>query len=165
MRMDHHQLVSEWNHRQPLDRHLNKASESIRHMGYLTETWGKTFQQLANEPLEQPAPDLLHALRDQLIPNEAADLAAQLPMLLRGLYFEGYRPAVTPDHVRNREQFLQRVARDLVPGADPPADQACSAVFAAIQRHVTAGEVKDVCNMLPKHIRSLWPAQQQTGQA
>lgn len=108
----------------------------------------------------------LHALRDQLIPTEAADLAAQLPMLLRGLYFEGYRPAVAPDHVRNREQFLQRVARDLVPGADPPADQACSAVFAAIQRHVTAGEIKDVCNMLPKHIRTLWPGQQQQiGQA
>ena len=79
MRMDHHQLVSEWNHRQPLDRHLNKASESIRHMGYLTETWGKTFQQLANEPLEQPAPDLLHALRDQsLISSGHYDAAERI---------------------------------------------------------------------------------------
>jgi uncharacterized protein (DUF2267 family) len=86
-------------------------------------------------------------------------------MLLRGLYFEGYRPSDAPDHVRSREQFLQRVARELVPNADPPPDQAASAVFAAIQRHVTAGEIKDVCNMLPKHIRSLWPTQQQTGQA
>lgn len=142
----------------PFAQTLNKSDE-----------WMRDIRQELGTPSPESAyratRGTLHALRDQLIANEAADLAAQLPMLLRGLYFEGYRPSQIPDHVRSREEFLQRVARDLVPGADPPADRACAAVFAAIQRHVTAGEVKDVCQMLPKHIRSLWPGQQKTGEA
>ena len=34
----------------------------------------------------------LHALRDRLTVEEAAHLAAQLPMLIRGLYYEGGTP-------------------------------------------------------------------------
>jgi uncharacterized protein (DUF2267 family) len=34
---------------------------------------------------------VLHALRDRLTVEEASDLAAQLPMLIRGLYYETRR--------------------------------------------------------------------------
>jgi uncharacterized protein (DUF2267 family) len=102
----------------------------------------------------------LHALRDQLIPTEASDLAAQLPMLIRGLYFEGYRPTEAPDRIRSCEVFLDRVSRELVASNDPDPAEAAQAIFSVIQNHVTAGEVRDVVGMLPAEIQCLWPVAQ-----
>src|SRR5918999_2423916 len=50
----------------------------------------------------------LHALRDELVPDEAVHLAAQLPMLVRGFYYEGWDPSRTPVKDRDREDFLER---------------------------------------------------------
>lgn len=48
----------------------------------------------------------LHALRDRLGVNEAAQLAAQLPLLVRGLFYEGWHPASTPVRLRRPEEIL-----------------------------------------------------------
>ena len=55
----------------------------------------------------------LHALRDRLPVDEAAHLAAQLPLVIRGVYFEGWRPAGKPDKVRDAQEFLGHVRREL----------------------------------------------------
>jgi uncharacterized protein (DUF2267 family) len=52
---------------------------------------------------------VLHALRDRLSPNEASDLAAQLPTYLRGVFYEGWKPANKPEKF-NLDEFLNRVA-------------------------------------------------------
>jgi uncharacterized protein (DUF2267 family) len=123
--------------------------------------WMAELRQEMNGSDAQPAyralRGTLHALRDQLIATEAANLAAQLPMLIRGLYYEGYRPIDAPDRVRSCELFLRRVERELVPAVDPEPADAAQAVFELIQSHVTAGEVRDVLGMLPAEIKCLWP--------
>src|SRR5262245_18543638 len=48
----------------------------------------------------------LHALRDRLTVEEVAQLGAQLPMLIRGFYYEGWNPTGKPLRVRHAEQFL-----------------------------------------------------------
>ena len=45
----------------------------------------------------------LHALRDRLPVNEAVALGAQLPMLVRGFYYEGWHPHDKPTKERKKE--------------------------------------------------------------
>ena len=99
---------------------------------------------------------VLHALRDRLTAAEAADLAAQLPMLIRGVYYEGWRPAAVPHRERTEEQFLDHIRAELR-NADVDAAQAVRAVFALLERKITAGEIEDVRLVLPEAIRALWP--------
>lgn len=99
---------------------------------------------------------VLHALRDQLTVEEAVDLAAQLPMLVRGFYYEGWHPNGKSPKQKRKEEFLSHIAsafRD-DPGID--AEQIAQAVFQLLDKHVSAGEIRDVKNILPKEIRTLW---------
>src|ERR1041385_5847473 len=79
---------------------------------------------------------VLHALRDSLKVNEAADLGAQLPGLLRGAYYEQWHPAATPVKERSIDQFLNRVnasfKRD--PLTNPPL--AVMAVFQLLSKKI-----------------------------
>lgn len=100
---------------------------------------------------------VLHALRDRLTVAEASDLAAQLPMLLRGMYYESWQPGHTPVRDRTKEQFLKHVV-DAFPGdfsLDP--EELVRAVFVVLGCHVSKGELDDVKAILPKAIRHLWP--------
>jgi uncharacterized protein (DUF2267 family) len=96
----------------------------------------------------------LHALRDRLTVDEAAQLAAQLPLLVRGVYYENWRPAATPLKERHVEQFLAHVQREL-PNDDP--EVVVRAVFSVVAGYVTKGEIEDVYWMLPEGVRDLWP--------
>jgi uncharacterized protein (DUF2267 family) len=100
---------------------------------------------------------VLHALRDHLQVNEAADLGAQLPILVRGVYYEQWRPARTPVTERGLQSFLDRIEASFKPDPIDDAAKAASAVFALLSDKVSAGEIDDVRNALPKAIRALWP--------
>lgn len=101
---------------------------------------------------------VLHALRDRLQADEAVHLGAQLPMLVRGFYYEGWRPSETPKKERHREQFLEHV-REAFPRDEEEIDseRVARAVFAVLARRVTEGEIGDVKGMLPEEVRELWP--------
>jgi uncharacterized protein (DUF2267 family) len=99
---------------------------------------------------------VLHALRDRLSIDEAAHLGAQLPLLVRGIYFDQWRPAGKPDRVRSLDEFLARVSAELR-DIRPVNAEAARAVFRTIGLHVTEGEVAQVRGQLPEEIRRLWP--------
>jgi uncharacterized protein (DUF2267 family) len=88
--------------------------------------------------------------------QEAFDLAAQLPTMIRGIYFEAYRPARQHEKVRDRQQFLDGVAARLQPHRIPP-DAAVRAVFATLASRCGSGEIADVIDQLPSDIKALWP--------
>jgi len=98
----------------------------------------------------------LFALRDRLPVDEVFDLSAQLPMLVRGIYFEAYHPRGKPEKL-DRDEFLERVVAELQAGGGANPETAVRAVFTAINRHVTTGEVVQVRAALPADLRDLWP--------
>ncbi len=99
----------------------------------------------------------LHAFRDSLPRDEAIHIGAQLPPLLRGLYYDGWHPSVRSSG-RSRTAFLERiheaVHRD--PGID--AEQVARGLFAVLAARLSPGECEDARAATPKWLRPLWPS-------
>ncbi len=101
---------------------------------------------------------VLHALRDRLTVAEVADLGAQLPLVIRGLYYESWVPSGKPVRVRTKEEFLAQIEAACRGHAETFPESVAWAVFKLLGRHVSAGELSDVKHVLPESIRTLWPA-------
>jgi uncharacterized protein (DUF2267 family) len=99
---------------------------------------------------------VLHALRDRLPPHEVLHLGAQLPMLVRGIFYEGWRLESGPGLARTRGEFLGAVVVE-AGGANLGPEHAARAVFKVLRDRISAGEIDDVRSALPAGVRELWP--------
>ncbi len=99
----------------------------------------------------------LHALRDRLPPELAVHLGAQLPMLVRGFYYEEWHPAGTPTRERHVEDFLAKVGAAFV--KDPPEnlEAVVEAVLEVLSARIDPGQVSKVIHALPPELRALFP--------
>ncbi len=100
---------------------------------------------------------VLHALRDRLQLNEAVSLGAQLPELLRGAYYEQWRPAKHPAKPRSKQEFLDQVNQSFQRDPLEHPGQAVMAVFEPVSKKLTGSEIKDISYTLSEDIRTLWP--------
>ncbi|HMN28831.1 MAG TPA: DUF2267 domain-containing protein, partial [Caldilineaceae bacterium] len=73
----------------------------------IAEQMGNPNRQLAYHALR----GVLFALRDRLTVEEVFDLSAQLPLLIRGLFFEGYQVNGKPQKY-HADEFLARVEHE-----------------------------------------------------
>jgi len=97
---------------------------------------------------------VLHTLRDRLPVEEVADLGAQLPILIRGLYYEGWHPSGKPLK-QKREDFLAHIGAAFKDSPEVPPEGVAWGVFKVLQKHVTSGEIRDIKSSLPAALRSL----------
>ncbi|MFN3514438.1 MAG: DUF2267 domain-containing protein [Phenylobacterium sp.] len=104
---------------------------------------------------------VLHVLRDRLPPEAVLGLSAQLPMLLRGLYLEGWRSADGPSDLRSLQDFADAVAERLPPAFPRQPNEAAEAVFAALAARLDPGEVRKIIEHLPTPLRRAWPTEHQ----
>jgi uncharacterized protein (DUF2267 family) len=105
---------------------------------------------------------VLQTLRDRLTVDDAVHLGAQLPMLVRGFYYEGWHPAGRPYRERSREQFLEHVEERMRGREHLEAERVTRAVFRLLDERVTAGEIEQVKHALPEPVRDLWPTEDST---
>jgi uncharacterized protein (DUF2267 family) len=102
---------------------------------------------------------VLHTVRDRLTAEEVAHLGSQLPMIVRGFYFEGWRPALAPNDFSTIEAFLERVRSCLGTGTamDVNLREATLETLRFLADHVDSGEMRHVVNQMPAEIKTLFP--------
>lgn len=102
---------------------------------------------------------VMHALRDRLPVATVASLGAQLPMLVRGIYYEGWHPTVDgkpASGVHNPEEFFALVDRELSRHPNIQPEIAVRAVFTVLARHLDPSETEKVIHVLPRRLQELW---------
>lgn len=97
---------------------------------------------------------ILHALRDRLTVEQSAHLAAELPILLKGVFYDGWHPANLPIKM-NREEFVAYVTRNFQFQVEGGHEELIRVIVKAIFRMIGLGEAEKVYHSLPKDIRQL----------
>ncbi len=100
---------------------------------------------------------VLRALRDRLQVGLSAHLSAELPLLVRGLYYDQWRPSEEKLKQRSLAEFLEHVSDGLVDTKPIGSVEASRTVFAVLNRHIERGQIEKVRQALPAEIRDLWP--------
>ncbi len=117
----------------------------------IAESLGSKDQQLAYLALRA----VLQALRDRLPIEVAAKFGAQLPLLIRGIYYEGWVPGHTPLKIHHLNDFLVLVASYLGNSQlFPHAELITKNVFKVMSNHLSEGEMEHLKNVLPQPIAS-----------
>jgi uncharacterized protein (DUF2267 family) len=102
---------------------------------------------------------VLHALRDHLSVPDAVYVGEQLPMLIRGAYFEHWDPSGKPLPLRSRDEFFSGLSGSLARDGEntASAETVTRAVFRLLDRKATDGEIADLQAILPPPVIDLWP--------
>ncbi len=98
---------------------------------------------------------VLQTLRDRLTVAEAVDLSAQLPMLVRGIYFEGWKPSRVPVKM-NREKFFAEVEKKMEYELAYLTPDLVHGVMVALRRYISEGELEEIRDNLPKDLSNIF---------
>lgn len=102
---------------------------------------------------------VLHVLRDRLTLDEAVALGAQLPLLVRGAYYEGWSPTQKPERIKHEAQFIERVAEQMRGYEDVvDVEEMTRVVLDTLTEHVSVGEADHLARILPREISQLLQA-------
>jgi uncharacterized protein (DUF2267 family) len=99
---------------------------------------------------------VLRKLRDRLPIGLAAHLGAQLPILIRGIYYDQFEPGKLPTACDSHEEFVAEVAEWLTDIRPVDPDAAVRSVFKVLSHHVDPGQITKVREALPKSLRQTW---------
>jgi uncharacterized protein (DUF2267 family) len=119
-----------------------------------------------NEIMDELGPDrqvawkvlstVLHKLRDRLPIGLAAHLGSQLPLLVRGAYYDQFEPAKLPTECNTAEEFKAEVAEWLTDTRPVDPDAAIRSVFGLLSRHLAEGQIAKIHGALPKGLKQVW---------
>lgn len=99
----------------------------------------------------------LQTLRDRVVVDEVAKFGAQLPLLVRGIYYDGWDPSTNPLKLRTRQEFLELVQERYGHREPVSVEDLVGAVFRAMNRHLPAPQVRKMRDMIGSDLAALWP--------
>lgn len=135
--------------------------EVIDHTVLLTHEW---INDLRDRLGWESSRDVLRLLRvtlaqvrDHLGHDELAQLSAQMPLLIRGMFYEGWSPSHTPVHERSVDEFMAPIEAKCADVQGWRGKESVSAVFQTLNEKISDGEIDDVRAGLPQAVRDFWP--------
>lgn len=138
-----------------------KGLEVIDHTVHLTHEWINELTERLEWSSHKDALHLLRltltSVRDHISHSEVAQFAAQLPLLIRGMFYEGWKPSVTPSKNRKVADFIARIEAEVGNVVDYRGSDDIKTVFKLLNARISDGEIADVRAGLPEDIRALWP--------
>ncbi|WP_372988623.1 DUF2267 domain-containing protein [Sulfitobacter sp.] len=136
--------------------------EVIDNSVHLTHEWINELAERLDWSSKRSALRLLRItlrhLRDHLVVNEVAQMSAQLPLLIRGFFFEGWMPKHTPIKERHVSDFSAFITTQMGEAEEYRGREDIKCVFDLLNNRLSRGEVEDLRATLSEEIRSLWPA-------
>lgn len=99
---------------------------------------------------------VLRIVRDRLPLGLAAHLGAELPLLVRGTYYDQWRPSEQPKKWRSLDEFYALISAELANLRPIGSDDAARAVFQVLNRHIDPGQTLKVIEALPEDVARLW---------
>lgn len=114
--------------------------------------WEEDNQKRAFAALRAVLPEL----RDLLPLENAIHLSAQLPLIIRGLFFENWSTHTDQLKIRKKEDFLVAIATKLYPYPDTDAETVARAVLKVLRHKISNGEWDKIMAVLPTDLRGLF---------
>ena len=99
---------------------------------------------------------VLHELRNLLPLEQAAHLSAQLPLIIRGIFFENWHPHFVVIQEIKKEDFLTSITEALYPYQNIDAEGTVRSVLHVLGEKLPAGTLEDILKNMPKEIQELY---------
>lgn len=99
---------------------------------------------------------VLHELRNLLSIEQTAQLSTQLPLVIRGIFFENWNPNSITFQKMNKQDFLESVAKALYPYRDMDIEATTKGVLHVLGEKMPEGEFEKILQNIPGEIKELY---------
>jgi len=100
---------------------------------------------------------VLHAVRGRIPLELAVHLGSQLPLRVRGLYYDQWHaPSRMGEKPRSLDAFLAPIGEQLAQIHPINPSNATRAVFRILSQHVNPGQIEKVKHALPGEVQAIW---------
>lgn len=99
---------------------------------------------------------VLHAFRDRLSVDEAANFGAQLPLVVRGVYYDGWKPESAPQKM-NRQELIDRVDQQFQYDTELPTEDLIEAAMRHVALRLDPLMMDNLAKNLPEDVATLLP--------
>lgn len=99
---------------------------------------------------------VLHVLRDRLPTQEVVHLGSQLPLLIMGIYYEGWKPSLKRLKDSHKVSFLDHLGDFYPMDSRVDLQEIARIVFKVVKHQISRGESEEIGKILPAEMGEFW---------